>query len=318
MRTAAALIGALALSGGLAGGASASFPGRNGVITFAAALTDCPSAGCAAQRQDVTVNPDGTGVNTFRGLVRDPAWAPDGTRFAGGFLSYLVGASRISIVTDGTGGPRAADHAERRGRDRPDLGARRPPLAYSDAGSLETTGPGQPPRLFVMNDDGTDAHELNPALGAGVEHPSWSPNGRWIAFDRVSGSQSDIYVVRSDGTRLRRITWTRGSSETNPNWSPDSRRIAFDRAGTHGGVFTTGRRGWRERRVASASAYGPAWSPDGRWIALLRGPGDPTPNGSVSLVRPDGTGSHRILTLPSTLTLDDTRAAADWQRLRPR
>jgi len=67
--------------------------------------------------------------------------------------------------------------------------------------------------------------------------PSWSPDGRWIAFssDRLSNlpfsrgrwehlQLADIYVVHPDGTGLRQLT-EHGDFCGSPRWYPDSARI---------------------------------------------------------------------------------------------
>ena len=55
---------------------------------------------------------------------------------------------------------------------------------------------------------------------------SWSPNGRWIAFDAVLDGNADIYVISADGGLHRRLT-TEGSQEINPSWSRDGKWIYF-------------------------------------------------------------------------------------------
>ena len=74
---------------------------------------------------------------------------------------------------------------------------------------------------------------------AGSFRPSWSPDGKWIAFTSDRGTQRArwdggwewiqslaIYVVRSDGTSLRRLTPIDGYAGS-PKWSPDGRRLIF-------------------------------------------------------------------------------------------
>jgi len=57
--------------------------------------------------------------------------------------------------------------------------------------------------------------------------PSWSPDGRTIAFIGRSGkADADIYTVHADGTGLRKLTHWPGSS-LGPEWSPDGRHIVF-------------------------------------------------------------------------------------------
>ena len=61
------------------------------------------------------------------------------------------------------------------------------------------------------------------------ENPSWSPNGKRIAFtsarnDRAGNRQ--IYVMDTDGENQERLT-KNDFNDWDPSWSPDGRRIAF-------------------------------------------------------------------------------------------
>jgi TolB protein len=77
---------------------------------------------------------------------------------------------------------------------------------------------------------------------AGSFRPSWSPDGKWIAFTsdrdtkraRWDGGwefiqSTALYIVRADGSSLRRLTELGGYAGS-PRWSPDGRRIVFYRS----------------------------------------------------------------------------------------
>jgi hypothetical protein len=85
---------------------------------------------------------------------------------------------------------------------------------------------------------------LSISTGAGVstrltargqdEEAVWSPDGKWVAFDRwmsESGGVADVWVVRADGTGLRRLTTSPiprppdGSVSTPLAWSPDGKQL---------------------------------------------------------------------------------------------
>ncbi len=56
--------------------------------------------------------------------------------------------------------------------------------------------------------------------------PSWSPDGRQIAFESDIDGDMELYVMNADGTNVRQIThntvWDEG-----PAWSPDGTKFAF-------------------------------------------------------------------------------------------
>ncbi len=62
---------------------------------------------------------------------------------------------------------------------------------------------------------------------AGPDAPTWSPDGRRIAFTQATGTSVAIYIVNADGTGLRRLTaWTLRAA-ARLDWSPDGTRILF-------------------------------------------------------------------------------------------
>jgi Tol biopolymer transport system component len=93
---------------------------------------------------------------------------------------------------------------------------------FDDKEGVSPTGSGA---LFVMRADGTDRVRITP-WGFAFDDHAWSPDGRWIVFQRPFGQ---LYLVRPDGSGLHRIPLELppGTGALNPSWSPDGVWIAF-------------------------------------------------------------------------------------------
>ena len=83
-------------------------------------------------------------------------------------------------------------------------------------------------QIWVLGVDGRDARTLVrwPSGKEVVERdPSWSPDGRWIAFAaRLDEQGFDLYLVEARGGAPRRLTATAGD-ERWPSWTPDGRLV---------------------------------------------------------------------------------------------
>ena len=89
---------------------------------------------------------------------------------------------------------------------------------------------------------------------ANYRDPSWSPDGRHIAFDSNRGDKAEIYVMGSDGSNPRRLT-DHPAWAALPSWSPDGRHIAFE-SNRHGKaeIYVMGSDGSNSRRLTDHPA----------------------------------------------------------------
>jgi Tol biopolymer transport system component len=103
---------------------------------------------------------------------------------------------------------------------------------------------------------------------SGVEgQPSFSPDGRSVAFVSNRDGQWDIYVGLVTGGTLIRIT-NDSIVEARPRWSPDGTRLLFARLNDAGlyDVWVAPALGGAARRLMT-NGHQPNWSFDGRSIA---------------------------------------------------
>ena len=133
-----------------------------------------------------------------------------------------------------------------------------------------------------------------------VAQPSYSPDGKWIAYHRVAGNQRDIWIVPASGGVAQRFTED-PATDIHPAWSPDGSQIVFNSergGGSHlwVGAVKDGRSAGPARRLTSGPTVdeSPSWSPDGMWIAYISQP--PSGSAEVWVTRADGQGAPRQLT----------------------
>lgn len=115
------------------------------------------------------------------------------------------------------------------------------------------------------------------------ESPTWSPDGRTIAFAsaRVPGNGLDIYLMSANGSDQHRLVMHPGgggehpintADDFAPAWSPRGWEIAFTtkRDGNEE-IYSMDPIGHRVQRLTDspASDRDPAWSPDGRFLAFV-------------------------------------------------
>jgi Tol biopolymer transport system component len=130
---------------------------------------------------------------------------------------------------------------------------------------------------FVREVSDTDLWrvELQDPLGPGQPNPlvsstrwdsqpSFSPDGKRIAFQSNRSGSFEIWVSSADGSNQVQFTSLGGRPASRPRWSPDGRQIAF----WSGEMYVVGAEGGPASRFNAREKGGelPAWSSDGRWL----------------------------------------------------
>jgi dipeptidyl aminopeptidase/acylaminoacyl peptidase len=255
----------------------------------------------------------GTGVyavdargGQLKELVAGPAveahWSPDGTTLG------LIRPVRtpdfpseydLDVLARAGGGLRHVVHLVN-----PSSGL--PTFAWSPDGKrlayVDGTGGGS--AISVIGLDGHGPVRLSPpGRAADDSDPSWSPNGREIAFRRLVDWRTGtaLFVVRADGKRQRQLTFG-VQVASRASWSPDGTRIAFYPCCSKGFDIVDVDTQHLEA-LGPKTVLIPSWSPDGRWIGL-----------GNFLIRPNGRQFHRMGTVPG-ITADQDSWSPDSRAL---
>jgi TolB protein len=311
----AGLLGALTL-GIAALPASATFPGQNGRISFAAFVEKTRGI------EIFTANPDGSDVNQLTRSGRKHAsiisdWSPDGQLIAFDSDRVDIDGRKKSVQiyvmnADGSGQAQLT----------------RGPGFHGDPGwspdgeslAIDTdwgAGPASGGIWIIPSTDPdgvtqADARRLTVVPGNADfdSEPQFSPDGNAVLFSRFRAPcSSAILRVNADGTGIQRLTkWSLNASD--PDWSPDGQRITFDsgdcfRRGSKSDIYVMNADGSDRERLTDHprrhkgdpvnGSNNPVWSPDGTTLMYTRFLPD---NSVIKSIRPDGSHNRKVLNGP--------------------
>lgn len=215
-----------------------------------------------------SVDSDGANLSrTSRGTGRalSPTWSSDGRRIAYNEMRDHGGVIVVQTVASGS----------RQVVPRPTGNGQAMTPAFSPDGSTMV--------YAISGENGTDLFAVDVARMCCVRpltatgkladniNPTYSPDGRRVAFMSTRPGRGQIYVMDADGANQRALVNFDGDgSAYSPEWSPDGGRVAFHRdiaGGRHVLVYDFGT--GRATAVTSAGRNeDPSWAPDSRHLVF--------------------------------------------------
>jgi len=276
---------------------------RNGLIAFSATVAG------TTQEQIFSADHDGGSRRqlTVAGINRFPSWTWDGTRLY--FCSNRTGRFEIfSMAADGTGQQifTVGTLPGNKLLPRPSPDGSKIAFVYEDPAVGH-------PEIWIVSATGQDAKRLTTTAKA-LAGPTWSllpsfsPDGKQIAYGSTASGSTQIWVMNADGSNQKQLTSGLGSDFPDANapaWSRDGRMIAFW-AGfetQYGEIWVMNADGSNPQQLTdqpgTISSDNPAWSPDGTKLLFDTNRANAA---EIWIMNADGSDQRRLMTVDAENT----------------
>ena len=172
------------------------------------------------------------------------------------------------------------------------------------------SGSDAPAELLLASANGGDttAKQFVGRTGFETTSPTFSPDGKQIAFISPRPLTPQVYVMNVDGTRLRLLTPVvagKRSYRTSPDWSPNGEEVAFMQQMGDFQIWTIN---VKDRVMKQLTTEGenedPSWAPDGRHLSITTRRGEIGANKNIWILD-TRTGRMRPLTTTNDARLSD-------------
>ena len=120
--------------------------------------------------------------------------------------------------------------------------------------------------IFVIDSDGSNEKRIT-FNDWNDESPSWSPDGKQIAFLSCKDTVCAIYIMSADGSDIHQVTKS-GRNICNPKWSPDGKWIAYEDNGRDLCLVSPNGKQYKYVPLGKGANRNFTWSPDSKQIVF--------------------------------------------------